>query len=123
MTADGTEHRILVGNRFLDGSFLEHITSDNGEADMLSGHSSRVAREGRDVVSLVQRLLHQGTVQTQCFCHGKRLRPLDVEDFVGCLRNLECPRDHAAKVTGCHQVQGMRLLPEYYGSLPLQLLG
>jgi len=61
MTADGTEHRILVGNRFLDGSFLEHITSDNGEADMLSGHSSRVAREGRDVVSLVQRLLHQAS--------------------------------------------------------------
>src|SRR6266699_376692 len=61
MTADATEHRILVGNRILDARFLEHITSDNGEADMLSGHRGRVAREGRDVVSLIQGLLNQAS--------------------------------------------------------------
>src|SRR4030088_1688608 len=61
MTADGREHRILVGNRILDGSFLEHIPSDNGEADMLSGDFSRIAREGRDVVSLIQGLFNQAS--------------------------------------------------------------
>ncbi len=59
MTADGTEDRILVGNRFLDGRWIKHITSDNGEADVLDGHYSRVAREGRDVVTLVQGLFNQ----------------------------------------------------------------
>src|SRR5216683_2576096 len=59
MTADGTEHCILVGNRILDGRWIKHITSDNGEADMLNGHYSRVAREGRDVISLIQGLFNQ----------------------------------------------------------------
>src|SRR5713101_1322493 len=54
----------------------------------------------------------QGTVETQRFLQGKSLRPLDVEGFVGCRSRLECLRDHATKVTGSHQVQGMRLLPE-----------
>jgi hypothetical protein len=63
MTADSTEHRILGGNRFLDGRFLEHIPSDNGEADMLSGDFRRIAREGRDVVSLIQGLFHQASTR------------------------------------------------------------
>src|SRR5258708_39723161 len=61
MTADGTEHRILVGNRILNCCWIKPITSDNGEAGMLSGHSSRVAREGRDVVPLVQGLFNQAS--------------------------------------------------------------
>src|SRR5579859_840983 len=59
MTADRTEDRILVGNRFLDGRWIEHIPFDNGEACMLSSHKGRVACEGSDVVSLIQGLFNQ----------------------------------------------------------------
>src|SRR6266481_504582 len=61
MTADSPEHRILVGNRFLDARFLQYIPFDDGEADMRSWHRGRVAREGCDGVSLIQGLFHQAS--------------------------------------------------------------
>ncbi len=59
MTADRAEDRILVGNRFLDVRWMEHVPCDNGEVCMPSGQGKRIAREGGDIVSLVQRLFHQ----------------------------------------------------------------
>src|SRR5712691_7621721 len=61
MTANATENCILVGNRFLNACFLGHIPSDNGEAGMQSWHRGWVAREGCDVVSLIQGLFNQAS--------------------------------------------------------------
>src|SRR5712691_12013070 len=61
MTADRAEDRILVGNRFLDVRWMEHVPCDNGEVCMPSGQGKRIAREGGDIVSLVQRLFNQAS--------------------------------------------------------------
>ena len=58
MTANGTEHRILVGNRCLYTRRSEHIPSHNGEVFMLS-QGKRIAREGGDIVPLRKRQFHQ----------------------------------------------------------------
>ena len=48
-----------MGDRFPDRSLLEYIPSDNGEAVMPESHGQRIAREGGDIVSSIQALLHQ----------------------------------------------------------------
>ena len=72
MTADGTEDRILVGNRFLDVRWIKHITSDNGEADVLDGQGERIAREGGDIVSLIQGLCNQASTSDSRSSHELR---------------------------------------------------
>ena len=59
MPADRAEDRILISDCLLDGSFLEHVSCGNGEACMPGGQGKRVAREGGDGISLIQRLFHQ----------------------------------------------------------------
>ena len=59
MTADRAKDRILVGNRFLDARFLEHVPGDNGEVCMPGEQGKRIACEGGDIVSLGERLFHQ----------------------------------------------------------------